>query len=171
MIKPEPELFKDYRRYLKIRVDALNHALAGIPEDRVRHHFCWGSWHGAHTHDLPMREIIDLVFQVRAQTYSFEAGNVRHEHEVDDLERYQAARWKDHHAGRSQATQQTLSSILNLIARRIRNLRQTRLGERMYWREPIAGWVRACTMISFGRSFRLWWRERVSRRKLSGRVD
>jgi len=80
MIKPEPSV-AEYRRYLKIRIDALNHALAGIPEDRVRHHFCWGSWHGAHTHDLPIREIVDLVLQVRAQTYSFEAGNVRHQHE------------------------------------------------------------------------------------------
>ncbi len=80
MIKPEPTV-QDYRRHLKIRIDALNHALAGIPEDRVRHHFCWGSWHGAHTHDLPLKEIVDLVLQVRAQTYSFEAGNVRHQHE------------------------------------------------------------------------------------------
>jgi 5-methyltetrahydropteroyltriglutamate--homocysteine methyltransferase len=80
MIRPEPTL-AEYRRYLKLRNDALNHALAGIPEDRVRHHFCWGSWHGAHTHDLPLREIIDLVLEIRAQAYSFEAGNVRHEHE------------------------------------------------------------------------------------------
>jgi len=80
MIKPEPST-ADYRRNLKIRVDALNHALAGISEDRVRHHFCWGSWHGAHTHDLPLKEIIDLVLEVRAQAYSFEAGNVRHQHE------------------------------------------------------------------------------------------
>jgi 5-methyltetrahydropteroyltriglutamate--homocysteine methyltransferase len=80
MIKPKPSV-EEYRRYLKIRIDALNHALAGVPEDRVRHHFCWGSWHGAHTHDLPLKDVIDLVLQVRAQTYSFEAGNVRHEHE------------------------------------------------------------------------------------------
>jgi len=80
MIKPEPAR-EDYRRYLKIRIDALNHALAGIPEDRVRHHFCWGSWHGAHTNDLPLAEVIDLVLEVRAQAYSFEAANVRHEHE------------------------------------------------------------------------------------------
>jgi 5-methyltetrahydropteroyltriglutamate--homocysteine methyltransferase len=80
MIKPEPTI-AEYRRYLKIRVDALNHALAGIPEDRVRHHFCWGSWHGAHTHDLPLKEIIDIVLEVRAQATSFEAGNVRHQHE------------------------------------------------------------------------------------------
>jgi 5-methyltetrahydropteroyltriglutamate--homocysteine methyltransferase len=80
MIKPAPSI-AEYRRYLKIRVDALNHALAGLPEDRVRHHFCWGSWHGAHTHDLPLKEIIDLALQVRAQACSFEAANVRHEHE------------------------------------------------------------------------------------------
>jgi 5-methyltetrahydropteroyltriglutamate--homocysteine methyltransferase len=80
MIKPEPTL-AEYRRYLKLRVDALNHALDGIPEDRVRHHFCWGSWHGAHVHDLALKDVIDLVFAVRAQAYSFEAGNVRHQHE------------------------------------------------------------------------------------------
>jgi 5-methyltetrahydropteroyltriglutamate--homocysteine methyltransferase len=80
MIRPEPSL-AEYRRYLQVRVDALNHALDGLPEDRIRHHFCWGSWHGPHTHDLPMKDIIDLVVQVRAQCYSFEAGNVRHEHE------------------------------------------------------------------------------------------
>jgi 5-methyltetrahydropteroyltriglutamate--homocysteine methyltransferase len=80
MIKPEPSLV-EYRRYLQVRVEALNHALSGIPEDRVRHHFCWGSWHGPHTHDLPLKDVIDLVLQVRAQCYSFEAGNVRHEHE------------------------------------------------------------------------------------------
>jgi 5-methyltetrahydropteroyltriglutamate--homocysteine methyltransferase len=80
MIKPEPTV-EAYRRFAKLRVDALNHALAGIPEDRVRHHLCWGSWHGPHTHDLPLEHIIDLVLQVKARTYSFEAGNVRHEHE------------------------------------------------------------------------------------------
>jgi 5-methyltetrahydropteroyltriglutamate--homocysteine methyltransferase len=80
MIKPEPTV-AEYRRYLQIRIDALNHALSGLPEDRVRHHFCWGSWHGAHTHDLPLKEIIDIALGVRAQACSFEAGNVRHQHE------------------------------------------------------------------------------------------
>jgi 5-methyltetrahydropteroyltriglutamate--homocysteine methyltransferase len=80
MIKPEPSI-PAYRRYLKLRIDALNHALAGIPEERVRHHFCWGSWHGAHIHDLPLKEVVDLIFDVRAQAYSFESGNVRHAHE------------------------------------------------------------------------------------------
>jgi 5-methyltetrahydropteroyltriglutamate--homocysteine methyltransferase len=80
MIKPAPTV-ADYRKYLKLRIDALNHALAGIPEDRVRHHFCWGSWHGAHIHDIASKDVIDLVLQIRAQVYSFEAGNVRHQHE------------------------------------------------------------------------------------------
>ena len=80
MIKPEPTV-EDYRKFARLRIEAVNHALAGIPEERVRYHLCWGSWHGPHTHDLPLEHIIDLILTVKAQTYSFEAGNVRHEHE------------------------------------------------------------------------------------------
>ena len=80
MTKPEPSV-ADYRKFAQIRIDAVNHALAGIPEDKVRYHLCWGSWHGPHTNDLPLQHIVDLVLQVKARTYSFEAGNVRHEHE------------------------------------------------------------------------------------------
>jgi 5-methyltetrahydropteroyltriglutamate--homocysteine methyltransferase len=80
MLKPEPTPAA-YRRYTMARIDALNHALAGLPEDRVRYHFCWGSWHGPHTHDIPLAEIVDMALQVKAQTDSFEAANVRHEHE------------------------------------------------------------------------------------------
>ncbi len=80
MLKPEPTV-ESYRRFARLRIDAVNRALAGIPEDRVRYHLCWGSWHGPHTHDLPLEHIIDLILDVKAQTYSFEAANVRHEHE------------------------------------------------------------------------------------------
>jgi 5-methyltetrahydropteroyltriglutamate--homocysteine methyltransferase len=80
MLKPEPTI-EAYRKFAKLRIDAVNHALVGIPEERVRYHLCWGSWHGPHTHDLPLEHIIDLILEVKAQTYSFEAGNVRHEHE------------------------------------------------------------------------------------------
>src|SRR4030095_1706845 len=62
-------------------VEALNHALREIPEDRIRYHLCWGSWHGPHTHDIPLRDIVDLVLKVKAEAYSVEAGNPRHEHE------------------------------------------------------------------------------------------
>jgi 5-methyltetrahydropteroyltriglutamate--homocysteine methyltransferase len=80
MIKPAPTL-EAYRKFAKLRIDAVNHALAGLPEEKVRYHLCWGSWHGPHTHDLPIEHIVDLILEVKAQTYSFEAANVRHEHE------------------------------------------------------------------------------------------
>ena len=77
---PEPPL-EVYRKYARLRVDALNHALKGIPQDRVRYHLCWGSWNGPHTEDIPFKHVVDLMLMVNAQAYSFEAANVRHEHE------------------------------------------------------------------------------------------
>ena len=70
-----------YRKYCALRVEALNHALKGIPQEKVRYHLCWGSWHGPHAHDLPLRDIVDTLLSINAQTYLFEAANVRHEHE------------------------------------------------------------------------------------------
>jgi 5-methyltetrahydropteroyltriglutamate--homocysteine methyltransferase len=70
-----------YRKWAAYQVEAVNHALAGIPEDRVRFHICWGSWHGPHTTDIPMRDIVEVMLAINCQAYSFEAGNVRHEHE------------------------------------------------------------------------------------------
>ena len=70
-----------FRKWAAIQVEAVNHALQGIPEDRVRFHICWGSWHGPHKGDVPLKEVVDLLLKVRAQGYSVEAGNVRHEHE------------------------------------------------------------------------------------------
>ena len=72
---------EQYRAYARICIDALNHALTGIPEERVRYHMCWGSWHGPHLTDIPLRDIVDLLLTIRAGAYSLEAGNVRHEHE------------------------------------------------------------------------------------------
>ncbi|MGH7047867.1 MAG: cobalamin-independent methionine synthase II family protein [Stellaceae bacterium] len=71
----------EYRRYAALRVDALNHALAGIPREKVRLHVCWGSHHGPHHDDIPLSEIIDLIFRVNAGSYSIEASNPCHEHE------------------------------------------------------------------------------------------
>jgi 5-methyltetrahydropteroyltriglutamate--homocysteine methyltransferase len=70
-----------YRRWAQLRIEALNHALAGLPEQRIRYHLCWGSWPGPHTTDVPLRDIVDLVLQVKAGAYALEAGNPRHEHE------------------------------------------------------------------------------------------
>src|SRR5438046_1416796 len=76
-----PAKFDDYRRWVALHVEALNHALEGIPEDRVRYHVCWGSWPGPHTSDVALRDIVDLILGVRAGAYLIEAANPRHEHE------------------------------------------------------------------------------------------
>lgn len=79
-ITPEPSI-EDYRAFTQIRIDAMNHALRDIPADRVRFHLCWGSWHGPHTTDIEFRHIVDLMLQINAGGYTFEAANARHEHE------------------------------------------------------------------------------------------
>jgi len=73
--------WEDYRRWAQLRVDALNHALRGLPEDRIRYHVCFGSWHGPHAYDPPLRDSIDLVLRVTAKYYLMEQANPRHEHE------------------------------------------------------------------------------------------
>ena len=79
-INPAPSV-EDYRRYIQVRCDAINTALEGIDPAQVRLHLCWGSWHGPHTTDIPLREIVDNVLTVNAKYLSFEAANARHEHE------------------------------------------------------------------------------------------
>jgi 5-methyltetrahydropteroyltriglutamate--homocysteine methyltransferase len=79
-INPEPSV-EEYQKFTMVRVEALNYAIRGLPRDRIRFHLCWGSWHGPHTTDIPMRDIVDVMLAINAQAYSFEAGNVRHEHE------------------------------------------------------------------------------------------
>jgi 5-methyltetrahydropteroyltriglutamate--homocysteine methyltransferase len=70
-----------YRKWAELRIEALNHALHGIPADRVRYHLCWGSWPGPHVTDIPLEHIVDLVLRVNAGAYALEAGNARHAHE------------------------------------------------------------------------------------------
>jgi 5-methyltetrahydropteroyltriglutamate--homocysteine methyltransferase len=71
-----------FRARCAMRIEALNHALRNIPEDRVRYHLCWGSWHGPHAFDLELEHIVDIVLKVKAQGYLIEGANARHEHEV-----------------------------------------------------------------------------------------
>jgi 5-methyltetrahydropteroyltriglutamate--homocysteine methyltransferase len=70
-----------FRSWAESHVELVNHALAGIPEERVRYHICWGSWKGPHSTDLPLRKVIDLMLKVKASQYSVEAANPQHEHE------------------------------------------------------------------------------------------
>jgi 5-methyltetrahydropteroyltriglutamate--homocysteine methyltransferase len=76
-----PGSMADYRKWVAMHAEALNHALDGIPEDRVRYHVCWGSWPGPHVTDVPLKDIVDLILSVRAGAYVIEAGNPRHAHE------------------------------------------------------------------------------------------
>ena len=78
LVQQSPER---YREWAQLRVDAVNHALRGIPEDRVRYHVCFGSWHVPHVADAPLEEVVGFITQVRAGAYSIEAANPRHEHE------------------------------------------------------------------------------------------
>jgi 5-methyltetrahydropteroyltriglutamate--homocysteine methyltransferase len=73
--------WEDYRKWAELRVDALNHALRGLPEDRIRYHVCWGSWHGPHAYDPPLEDVVDLILRVNAGYYAMEQANARHEHE------------------------------------------------------------------------------------------
>ena len=70
-----------YREWAELRIAALNYALQGIPEERIRYHVCFGSWHVPHVADAQLEDIVDLILKVRAGAYSIEAANVRHEHE------------------------------------------------------------------------------------------
>jgi 5-methyltetrahydropteroyltriglutamate--homocysteine methyltransferase len=78
--KIEPSV-EGYRRYTRMQIDALNHSIKGLPPSKIRFHLCWGSWHGPHTTDIPMKHLVDLMLAVNADYYSFEAANARHEHE------------------------------------------------------------------------------------------
>ncbi len=75
------ETLETFRRATAQRVEALNHALADIPEEQIRYHICWGNYEGPHTHDVPLADVVDLLLAVKAGAYSVEAANPRHAHE------------------------------------------------------------------------------------------
>jgi 5-methyltetrahydropteroyltriglutamate--homocysteine methyltransferase len=70
-----------YKKWASVRVDALNHALEGLPQEKIRYHICWGSFNTPHVSDIPLKDIVDLVLKVKAGAYCIEMGNPRHEHE------------------------------------------------------------------------------------------
>lgn len=71
----------DYRKWVELRIDALNHAIRGLPEEKIRYHLCWGSFNTPHTTDVALSDIVDLVTKVKAGAYCLEMANPRHEHE------------------------------------------------------------------------------------------
>ncbi len=72
---------EEFRKATQQRTEALNHALADVPEEQVRFHVCWGNNESPHTNDIALRDIVDIVLQVKAACYSVEAANPRHAHE------------------------------------------------------------------------------------------
>src|SRR6266446_2138403 len=76
-----PSSLTEYRAWLARQVETTNHAIKGLPREKIRYHVCWGSWPGPHSSDVPFKDIADLVLQVRAGGYSIELANPRHEHE------------------------------------------------------------------------------------------
>jgi 5-methyltetrahydropteroyltriglutamate--homocysteine methyltransferase len=71
----------EFRKMARLHVDALDHALGGVPPEQARMHLCWGNYEGPHHWDVPLADILDIVFTARPSAVSFEAANPRHAHE------------------------------------------------------------------------------------------
>jgi 5-methyltetrahydropteroyltriglutamate--homocysteine methyltransferase len=76
-----PGSFADYKRWLEKQIEILNHAIEGLPREKVRYHICWGSWPGPHTSDVPLKDIVDVVLKAKVGAFVIEGANPRHEHE------------------------------------------------------------------------------------------
>jgi len=76
-----PASFADYKTWLGRQIEIMNHALEGLPADRIRYHICWGSWPGPHTSDVPLKDIVDIVLKAKVGAFVIEGANPRHEHE------------------------------------------------------------------------------------------
>ena len=105
MIVPRPSI-PDYRKFAELRVDAQNHALKGIPADRVRYHICWGSWHGPHVYDIELKHVVDLMLQGRRGSVLGRGGEPAPRARVEGVEGHEAAGGQDPHPRRRQPRQQ-----------------------------------------------------------------
>ena len=101
-----PASLRDYRDWVARHVQVLNHAIAGLPAERMRYHVCWGSWPGPHTTDVPLKDIVDLILSVNVGAYVIEGANPRHEHEWKVWQRGEAAAGQGAHSRRHQSRNQ-----------------------------------------------------------------
>jgi len=76
-----PASFTDYKRWLEKQIEILNHAIEGLPQDRIRYHVCWGSWPGPHVSDVPLKDIVEVLLKAKVGAFVIEGANPRHEHE------------------------------------------------------------------------------------------
>ena len=164
MINPEPPL-AEFKKFERVRIDALNHALRGLPPDRIRFHICWGSWHGPHTTDIPLPDIVDLVLRVNAGAYSVEAGNPRHEHEWRVWKEVKLPRRQAAHSRRGQPRHQHRGASAG-GRRPHRALRQASSAGRMSSPAPIAALAAASIRRSRGQSCRRWPRRKLASSEL-----
>ena len=139
-----------YKRYRRVRVEALNHALRNVPEEQVRYHLCWGSWHGPHKHDIPLADIVDVMLAVKAQAYLFEAANARHEHEYTLWERVKLPTARSSHPVSSRTRRR--SSSIRSSSRSASNASRASSGARTSSRRPTVGSDCAAIRRSRGRS-------------------
>lgn len=77
---PEPSI-ADYQKFANVRIDAINHAIKGLPADRIRYHVCWGSWHGPHSTDVALKHLLPVILRLKVGAFSVEAANPQHAHE------------------------------------------------------------------------------------------
>jgi 5-methyltetrahydropteroyltriglutamate--homocysteine methyltransferase len=166
-----PMTLAQYRQWAELRIAALNHAPEGLPPERTRHHICWGSWNGPHMFDVPLKDIVDLVLEVKTGALSFEAANPRHEHEWRI--------WKEVRLPPGKVLMPGLiahsTNIVEhpaLVAERLMRFAEC-VGRDNLWRAPIAGSRRArlpaaSTAASCGRSCGRWRKARRSRRRWLG---
>ena len=168
LVQQSPE---HYREWAQLRVDALNHALSGIPEDRVRYHVCFGSWHVPHVADAPLEDMAELILQVRAGAYSIEAANPRHEHEWRVWQSHTLPEGKSlipgivtHHLTTVEHPRWSpiaSSASLRLWGKRTLLLGQTAASRRA---RGYSGYIR----VSCGPSSSRWWRARNWHRRSCG---
>ena len=168
-----PASFADYQRWLEKQIEIMNHALEGLPAERIRYHICWGSWPGPHTSDVPLKDIVDMVLKAKVGAFVIEGANPRHEHEWKVWQRRQAGARPGAHPRRHQPRHQC-GGASRTGGRAHRAAGQAASGARTSSPAPIAASRRGRSIAasiprSCGRSWRRWSRAPGLRARNSGR--
>ena len=165
---PEYDL-ESYRRYAADSIEVLNHALDGLPADRIRYHLCWGSWHGPHRNDVPLADIADIMLRVNAGAYLIEAANSRHEHEYHLWEDVKLPDGQDPHPRRGDARDQR-DRAPGAGGRADHPLRRPARGREHHRRGGLRVRLADPPRARLGEARRRWWRAPPSRPPASDRA-
>ncbi|MEE3004601.1 MAG: hypothetical protein VX638_04000 [Chloroflexota bacterium] len=172
MIDPAPTV-EEFRKAASLRIEAIKHAIGDIPSDRIRYHLCGGGWHGPHTTDFPLKDIIDLILTVKDGAYSTEVSNPRHAHEWQVWENVRLPDRKILITGVVAHTTNTVEHP-ELVAWRIKNYARL-VGRETSSRAPTACFPKSLSILwstrpSCGPSSAAWWRARPWRPRTSGKL-